>query len=104
MEKEKLKEMSRIEDETSLARIKAKADADYYTAQKESEANTVERSLLSSPCPSLCFPTPFFSPLSLSSPLVSFPSLSPCLSLSIRTTHTFLNVDAVCLYDVCLFC
>ena len=41
MEKQKMKEMSRIEDESKLARLKAQADADFYTAQKESEANNV---------------------------------------------------------------
>lgn len=46
MEKEKQKEMSRIEDETSLARITGRADADYYTAQKESAANTVRTNIL----------------------------------------------------------
>ena len=41
MEREKQKEMSRIDDETKLARLKAQADANYYTAQKESDANNV---------------------------------------------------------------
>ena len=37
MEKESVK-MSQIEDEAYLARMKAHADADYYTAQKLAEA------------------------------------------------------------------
>ncbi len=41
MEKEKQKEMSRIEDETNLAQKKAGADASFYTTQKESESNKV---------------------------------------------------------------
>ena len=41
MEKEKQKEMSQIEDLTKLARLKAQADADFYTAQKMSDANKV---------------------------------------------------------------
>ena len=41
MEKEKQKEMSLIEDMTKLARLKAQADADFYTAQKLSDANKV---------------------------------------------------------------
>ena len=41
MEKDKQMEMSRIEDLTKLARLKAQADADYYTAQKMSDANKV---------------------------------------------------------------
>ena len=41
MEKDKQKEMSRIEDLTKLARLKAQADADFYTAQKMSDANKV---------------------------------------------------------------
>ena len=41
MEKEKQKEMSQIEDLTSLARLRASADADFYTAQKLAEANQV---------------------------------------------------------------
>ena len=45
MEKESVK-MSQIEDEAYLARMKAHADADYYTAQKLAEANKV--------CPSSC--------------------------------------------------
>ena len=46
MEKESVKKMSQIEDEAYLARMKAHADADYYTAQKLAEANKV--------CPSSC--------------------------------------------------
>lgn len=41
MEKESAKKMSQIEDEAYLARMKAHADADYYTAQKLAEANKV---------------------------------------------------------------
>lgn len=41
MEKEKLKEMSRIDDGAYLARLKAQADATFYTAEKETEANRV---------------------------------------------------------------
>ena len=41
MEKEKQKEMSRIDDEAHLARLKSQADALYYSAQKEAESNTV---------------------------------------------------------------
>ena len=41
MEKEKQKEMSRIDDEAYLARLKAQADATFYTAEKEAEANRV---------------------------------------------------------------
>lgn len=41
MEKEKQKEMSRIDDEAHLARLKSQADALFYSAQKESESNTV---------------------------------------------------------------
>ena len=44
MEKEKQKEMSRIEDEAKLARLKAQADADFYTAQKLSDGNKVNTS------------------------------------------------------------
>ncbi|XP_003383395.1 PREDICTED: erlin-1-like [Amphimedon queenslandica] len=42
MEREKQKEMSRIDDETKSARIIAQADANYYTAQKESDANNLK--------------------------------------------------------------
>ena len=48
MEKDKQMEMSRIEDLTKLARLKAQADADYYTAQKMSDANKVLGSI--TPC------------------------------------------------------
>lgn len=41
MEKESQKKMSELEDQTHLARMKARADADYYTAQKMSESNAV---------------------------------------------------------------
>lgn len=41
MEKESVKKMSQIEDEAYLARMKAHADADYYTAQRLAEANKV---------------------------------------------------------------
>ena len=40
MEKDKQMEMSRIEDLTKLARLKAQADDDYYTAQKMSDASS----------------------------------------------------------------
>ena len=43
MEKEKQKEMSRIEDETKLAQQRAVADAEFYTAQKQSESNKVRQ-------------------------------------------------------------
>ena len=43
MEKEKQKEMSRIDDETKIARLKAQADANYYTAQKEADSNNVRK-------------------------------------------------------------
>jgi len=39
MEKESQKKMSELEDQTHLARMKARADADHYTAQKQTEAN-----------------------------------------------------------------
>ncbi|XP_020902817.1 erlin-2-B [Exaiptasia diaphana] len=45
MEKESLKKMSLIEDDTHLARMKARADADLYIAQKEAEANRVSLKL-----------------------------------------------------------
>ena len=41
MEKEKQKEISEIQDQTNLARLRASADADFYTAQKMAEANQV---------------------------------------------------------------
>jgi regulator of protease activity HflC (stomatin/prohibitin superfamily) len=41
MEKESQKRMSELEDQTHLARMKARADADYYTAQKMSESNSM---------------------------------------------------------------
>lgn len=41
MEKESVKKMSQIEDEAHLARMRAHADADYYSAQRLSEANKV---------------------------------------------------------------
>lgn len=42
MEKEKQKEISEIQDQTNLARLRASADADFYTAQKMAEANQVK--------------------------------------------------------------
>lgn len=42
MEKESEKRMSEIEDSTHLAREKAKSDANFYKAQKESEANKLK--------------------------------------------------------------
>jgi len=39
MEKESMQKMSKIEDETHLARKRAHADAEYYTIQKEAESN-----------------------------------------------------------------
>ena len=41
MEKEKEKEMSRIEDETKVAQQIAEADSAFYTSQKQSESNKV---------------------------------------------------------------
>jgi regulator of protease activity HflC (stomatin/prohibitin superfamily) len=41
MEKESQKRMSELEDQTHLARMKARADADYYTGQKLSESNSM---------------------------------------------------------------
>lgn len=43
MEKEKQKEMSRIDDEAYLARLKSQADALFYSAQKEADSNAVSR-------------------------------------------------------------
>ena len=48
MEKESVKKMSQIEDEAYLARMKAHADADYYTAQKLADSNKV------CPCTDVC--------------------------------------------------
>ncbi len=45
MEKEKQKRMSEIEDEASLARGKAQADAEYYLTEKQTEANRVRASV-----------------------------------------------------------
>ncbi|GFO38925.1 erlin-1 [Plakobranchus ocellatus] len=42
MEKESEKKMSEIEDATHLAKEKAKADAEFYRADRESEANKVK--------------------------------------------------------------
>ncbi|CAH1795154.1 unnamed protein product [Owenia fusiformis] len=39
MEKESQKKISEIEDSTSLAKIKSKADADFYSVQKQAESN-----------------------------------------------------------------
>lgn len=41
MEKESQKRISELEDQTHLARMKARADADFYTAHKQSESNKV---------------------------------------------------------------
>lgn len=41
MQKEKQKQMSQLENEAHLAKVKAQADADYYLAQKQSESNKV---------------------------------------------------------------
>jgi hypothetical protein len=40
-EKESQKRVSELEDQTHLARMKARADADFYSAQKQSESNRV---------------------------------------------------------------
>lgn len=42
MEKESLKKMSEIEDSAHLARMKARADAEYYSAVKLAEANKLK--------------------------------------------------------------
>ncbi|CAB4031063.1 erlin-1-like [Paramuricea clavata] len=44
MERESLKKISEIEDATNLARAKGKADSDYYSAVKASEANKLKLS------------------------------------------------------------
>lgn len=56
MEKESVKKMSQIEDEAYLARMKAHADADYYTAQRLAEANKVCNSVQTCwlACPEVC--------------------------------------------------
>jgi len=41
VEKESLRKMSEIEDAAHLARMKARADAEFYTAVKLAEANKV---------------------------------------------------------------
>ncbi len=41
MQKEKQKQMSHLEDEAHLAKIKSQADADFYLIQKQSESNKV---------------------------------------------------------------
>ena len=41
MEKEKLKRMSQIENEAHLATVTAEADAEFYKARKQAEANQV---------------------------------------------------------------
>ncbi|XP_078579223.1 erlin-2-B-like isoform X2 [Branchiostoma floridae x Branchiostoma japonicum] len=42
MEKESQKKMSEIEDLTEVAKQRARADAEYYTAQKQAESNQVK--------------------------------------------------------------
>ncbi|XP_031552223.1 erlin-1-like [Actinia tenebrosa] len=42
MEKESLKKMSMIEDATYVAKMKSRADADFYIAQKEADANKLK--------------------------------------------------------------
>ena len=41
MQKEKQKQMSQLENEAHLAKIKSQADADYYLTQKQAESNKV---------------------------------------------------------------
>lgn len=41
MQKEKQKQMSQLENEAHLAKIKSQADADYYLMQKQAESNKV---------------------------------------------------------------
>ena len=41
MQKEKQKQMSQLENEAHLAKIKSQADADYYLVQNQSESNKV---------------------------------------------------------------
>ena len=41
MQKEKQKQMSQLENEAHLAKIKSQADAEYYLVQKQSESNKV---------------------------------------------------------------
>lgn len=42
MEKESQRKMSEIEDSTHLARIRSKADADFYATEKEAESNKLK--------------------------------------------------------------
>lgn len=46
MEKESQKRVSELEDQTHLARMKARADADFYSAQKLTESNKVNLRIL----------------------------------------------------------
>lgn len=43
MEKEKLKEMSRIDDEAQKAKVEAQAMGEYFRAEKEAAANKVSQ-------------------------------------------------------------
>ena len=45
MQKEKMKQMSEIEDTAHLARVKAQADAEYYQAERQAESNKVSVSV-----------------------------------------------------------
>ena len=50
MEKESQKKMSQIEDEAYIAQMKAKADAAFYTAEREASANKVRYQWISVTC------------------------------------------------------
>ena len=41
MQKKKQKQMSQLEDEAHLAKIKSQADAEFYLTQKQAESNKV---------------------------------------------------------------
>ncbi len=43
MEKEKMKEMSRIEDESHIAKVEAGAKGEYFRAEREAAANKVSQ-------------------------------------------------------------
>ena len=44
MQKEKQKQMSQLESEANLAKIKSQADAEFYLANKQTESNRVRMS------------------------------------------------------------
>ena len=88
MQKEKQKQMSQLENEAHLAKVKSQADAEFYHIQKQAEANKVGRRVIRL----LVYCAGIWRPLPLELGVVDpLPFTCTCIILTHTNTHTSSN-------------